>query len=748
MNDSGRQNEVPLVSEHDTWISVDPIIGCPANCRYCYLGPLSLRGKQPVIRLSAADLVAEVEDYLNERARTDPYNLLVRTPICFGNYTDTFMSETSLAYFHEYARLHAAKFSSHPLCVVTKASVTYEDLRRLDQLGHTIIVFMSQSFLGQLGTPHIERGPTCKPAETLGNIRRFADMRNVKPVHFLRPVTGRSVPSLSRALEILSEVQSAGSLATVAVGLKIGPGIKLSDDELTDLLGEGQTADRASNEIFPAAARQHLLEAARTLQYPVYFHTSCAVALATEADEDLGTWREPMREARCAPCSCPGAQRSRCDAVRSQQSVPSPQELSDLCVSYHLPAGSARWLSQESAVKLDHRVRQYTFNRLVHALPYKIIGGTVEPDEAWLGPFTKGNKLSVRTDQDIQDGLPGLESSLFGPQMFAAVGRLNAITGFVTTLHKPSDPRALAFARYYHVRRVAWVSEWLRSGWADRGEQLDASNVHWLAWAHDLNRWPFAHNSEKGLFDQAGDVSRYVITARLGFPASCSRDAEGKARLVADLEGVISKDRGKMSPEGRLVLLADIIAGFIEDPLLAVTGLDLSPRLIPDIFREALALPLNDGDFVSELKALNLLLYEGRDVSNFMSSFDVIFRRGIQSFADKYQLAECDPLEESWFEQLRSSLKESFLRKVLFPYNNEKVAHGSLIKEELVGPLLKKLGHARAAAMFTEIDEPGFLDLAEQHGIIDAGSRERERYFPDIDYMQTFEPENSFRRSR
>jgi hypothetical protein len=747
---------VPLVSEHATWISVDPIAGCPANCRYCYLGPLGLRGQRPVPRVSPGELVTAVEAYLTERSQADPYGRLSHTPICFGNYTDTFMSRANIAYFHEYARLHAARFGSHPLCVVTKSRLSFDDLHALDQLDHTIIIFMSQSFLGRFGTPQIERGPVCRPADTLRNIGLFAPLRNVKPVHFLRPVTSRSVPSLPRALEILGQLQEAGCLATVAIGLKVGSGIELSSDDLAELLGDRRLTGLASTEIFPDSARRYVLQAADALEYPVYFHTSCAVALATGTAEALGTWREPVRQTLCLPCRCPSDQRSRCDGVRSRQSAPSPAELSGLCTPYGMPGGSLSWSPVDSAIRLGQPVSQYTYNRLVHALPYRVIGGiverdlawpgTVEADETWRGPFAGGTKLSSNLDRGNPEVVPGFESSVFGPAMYAAVERLKAITGFVTTLHKASDPRPLAFARYYHVRRVVWATEWLHSRRVSGSEQLDISVVRWLAWAHDLNRWPFAHNSEKGFFDQAGDASRYVVAAGLQFPPPHPSDrtdrAEREARLLSDLEGVISKDLATLSPEGRLVLLADIISGFVEDPLLAVTGLDLSPRLIPDLVRETLAFPLNDEDFLTELKALNLLLYHARDVPNFMRSFDVIFKGAVQAFADQYHLGETDPLTENWFGELRNALKVNFLRKVLFPYNNEKVSHGSVLKAELVQPLLAILGDEAAAAL-TRINEVEMLDLAEAHGIIAAESRER--YLPELDYMETHEPENSFR---
>ena len=55
---------VPLVAEHDSWITVDPIVGCPADCAYCYLGPLGLRATRPTLRATPEMLVAAVEDHL------------------------------------------------------------------------------------------------------------------------------------------------------------------------------------------------------------------------------------------------------------------------------------------------------------------------------------------------------------------------------------------------------------------------------------------------------------------------------------------------------------------------------------------------------------------------------------------------------------------------------------------------------------------------------------------------------------
>ena len=38
---------VPLIAQHVSWLSMDPLLGCPAQCSYCYLHPLGLTKSKP-----------------------------------------------------------------------------------------------------------------------------------------------------------------------------------------------------------------------------------------------------------------------------------------------------------------------------------------------------------------------------------------------------------------------------------------------------------------------------------------------------------------------------------------------------------------------------------------------------------------------------------------------------------------------------------------------------------------------------
>ena len=64
-----------------------------------------------------------------------------------------------------------------------------------------------------------------------------------------------------------------------------------------------------TSEIFPEDVREYLLRPRRSFVYPLYFDTSCAIALATGQAESLGAWREPVRATGVEPCQCPAPQR-------------------------------------------------------------------------------------------------------------------------------------------------------------------------------------------------------------------------------------------------------------------------------------------------------------------------------------------------------------------------------------------------------------------------------------------------------
>ena len=190
MNATGAiPNKIPIICEHDSWLSLDPLFGCPSRCDYCYLNNLQATNfTEPVERVSPKQLAEDLLAWIAQRgvptwggSVSPPLPL----PFCIGNYTDQLMTLTGIKSLCEYLPLHRLNFTDHPLCVVTKAKLRRDDIKELDREGQRLLIFLSQSFASEAGFGRpIERGPTSRPADTVKNASLIADTNNLVPLHF------------------------------------------------------------------------------------------------------------------------------------------------------------------------------------------------------------------------------------------------------------------------------------------------------------------------------------------------------------------------------------------------------------------------------------------------------------------------------------------------------------------------------------------------------------------------------------
>ncbi|KGN93834.1 hypothetical protein HQ39_09515 [Porphyromonas sp. COT-108 OH2963] len=313
------------------------------------------------------------------------------------------------------------------------------------------------------------------------------------------------------------------------------------------------------------------------------------------------------------------------------------------------------------------------------------------------------------------------------------VNRLLKITGFVTILHEPHNSRNIAFSRYYHVRRVVWVSLVMGINFRRHGTFVDLNKLELLAWGHDLNRWPFSHNSEKGFFDQGKDLKRYITDNNL---TSTPFD-------FSEVKHVIDKKINKISTEAMILLMADIITGFIEDPIWITTALNLSPSIIPDKVMDILKFNLKDKDLTNRLYELNLDFYNSSSHEEFVKKFDKLFCKTTHEFLKKEFFFINNKLDSIHFSNYRSIIKEEFLVKIVFPYNNEKISRGKLIREKLIIPYLNKIKRTEINKKLTELDEEQFIEEVISLKIIN--QEDVPTFYPRINYISKYEPYLSFR---
>lgn len=304
-----------------------------------------------------------------------------------------------------------------------------------------------------------------------------------------------------------------------------------------------------------------------------------------------------------------------------------------------------------------------------------------------------------------------------------ATNRLRAITGFVTVHPDGGDPRTRAFCRYDHVARVASLA--LSVGDTHR---VSRSEVLLFSWLHDINRWPFAHNAERDRFDQARDIERFVA-GRLPAPT------------VMQAVGIAAKHVSDLDKAARVVLLADIATGLLEDALFIVTALNLSPSELPSEALDLLWLPIGDATFLAELQYLCTALNRDIDVPRYTRDFNSLVFRTAWQFLSAHNFLSIDSLENDKFWYVRNALRNDFLERQVFPLTNEKVCHGELIRQVVIDPVLDRLGDS-AVDNLTRWTEADLIAYLRQERLMTEETLSS--VIPSLDYIRTFEPHRSF----
>jgi len=374
---------VPVVSQHDTWVSIDPILGCPASCSYCYLHSQGLTGHRPRVRVDPTQVLKMLEHHFQSGAPRMWGGGAWSIPVCIGNYTDMFISKEGRNYLLDYLKLHAEHFPDHPLVVITKSRLESRSLEQMDDIGHPVLVFLSQSFAKASNLSEIERGAIATPADTTQNAELINRTQNLHAIHFWRPITSRVIPTVDLACRFLEPLQRAGMLASVAIGLKGGTFLEARTEDNQALLGNEVLP--SSGEYIPSQLEELVLETGHRLDHPVYRHTSCAVALVMERHEALGTWRRNMRKELCEPCFCPDHQRARCDQARTVDSPPSEEILSDIRKRLMLSEDQVFWDSTTQVIRVKSVLNQEIHTRLTHLTGFRVLPNAIRQTRAWIG---------------------------------------------------------------------------------------------------------------------------------------------------------------------------------------------------------------------------------------------------------------------------------------------------------------------------------------------------------------------------
>jgi DNA repair photolyase len=382
---------IPMVAQHESWVSLDPIQGCPASCVYCYLEPQGLTRTIPGGPLESPGAIYQrlSEEYYLERARFKGKHIDGSLPIAIGNYTDICLTSKNRQFLLDLLDEHKRRMPEVPICIVTKAALDLAFLEAINDVGVTVIFFISLSFL----PAKLEKG-TSPTSVRLENFTRIAQFDRLHAVHFWRPATSMSVPDQETAVNQVQQLMDAGAQISVITGLKFGPNlasifIAQNQHALHEFYSTNVRHDHLQHEIFEPDVQEMILSSARKLAYPVYLHTSCAVSHTLGQVDYNGTFRKPHLDDKCLPSSCPLAQRKRCFGFKERFPSPSVAMLEQVAIYLGISISAVSYTDNMETIFIDCVLTQEEQTYLTQATSFPVRGKKLVPTLEWIGSINR-----------------------------------------------------------------------------------------------------------------------------------------------------------------------------------------------------------------------------------------------------------------------------------------------------------------------------------------------------------------------
>ncbi len=691
-----------IVQLHDSWLAFDPIIGCKGNCIYCFLGPQGWRGSTPQLRKHPN---GDSSDFLDNAynslcnfkfLKTNGYNreLLGDIPISIGNKTDmlSVKNKENLKYILD---LHEKKNGKRPLVLITKQIIDLEVIGIIKNYSFDVNIFFSISFLPKEFESNVplykERLKSAKEVKEKINTEGIT---NINLIHYWRPI----INFIEEELDTIIEQLKSNFDCSICVGLKINSDIfKAIENDNSKLYNyvSQKGIDNIENgfEIFEPSFEK-LTEVAKSYNYPIFKHTSCALSYVQGKVDYNGTmWRENF-------CNdCVEEQKNRCESYKENWNADNYLSL----LNIHVGSNYKVW---EDCIEIvDSTISQEKTNYLTHLIGKPVFAESIRFSLVW----PSSNQIYFMTKYSEKDEVEVVKREY--PTLTKQLDRLKGITGFISILG--NDRRAEVFNRYDHVNRVVRLLKWYIHVLKD----IDIKKCVFLGLFHDINRLPFAHNLEKEInFSQAETIHNYMALFEINIDNSYYIDF--KSFFNKELHGSI---------ESRITYLIDAVEGFIEDPLFAFITLGVDHKSIS----QEILLILGFEDTAKLEQCIKRLkeLYNN-DIAQFRKEFDGVVFEYAKEFIIKHKKDNYKIFTDDDFINIRNKIKKELMINQIFPINNEAVSKGSDLAKKIGIPYIEYL-KSKNKDVFTTLFKQTDKDLLKatvSEGII----TDEKIYYPNL----------------
>jgi DNA repair photolyase len=382
MNNNKR---IPLISQHSSWISLDPIQGCPFSCSYCYLKPLGLAPKRSkVISSNPKKIYSQLINYrfFNKQVFTSA-PLIAHAPIAIGNYTDMCMNERNRGFLISLLVQHKKVIPHIPVCILTKSILDKKFLEVLNNLNIKICIFISISFL-----PNEFENDIPSPDKLLENFKLVSEFQNIKSIHWWRPFTSISVKDYSYGEKQIEQLIKYRASCSVIIGLAYGE--KLKNEFLNDrnpfsrfFIDKCKQYSK-THMILEANILKKILDIAKKKSYTILKSTSCAISLQLGHPCYNARFRKMHYFKNCLASTCPSFQKKMCYKIGSSYKIPSRSLLDELAKFLNIDRKVIKFNKSLDAILIDSVLDHEQQSFLTQSASFPILAKKINPFLEWM----------------------------------------------------------------------------------------------------------------------------------------------------------------------------------------------------------------------------------------------------------------------------------------------------------------------------------------------------------------------------
>jgi DNA repair photolyase len=362
------------IAYHDTWLSIDPIVGCQLNCQYCYMQIVKWTGvKTPQHLYSIPQIVEMLLDH--------KYFVAHQSVLCFGNQTDIFLP-SNIPFALEFLRALETRKLKNPVALITKKLIPENFVQEISRLEYVRPIF----FLSYSGLPpEVEKG--VNPAENQVNFQLLSKYR-LRVIHFWRPLL--KVNGTDKILREVLDFVAQYAMASVYTGLRLNPQLNAIYQENSFLKVPQNLAGQYGEYIPPdVEKRLRILAKQKYPDYPLYKHSSCAVSLALSMPDYTGT---VYIDSICKGSECPAWKRKVCERSRG---IPSEEVVRRL---FKRIKRDCEFRFVENAIEIYSEINQEDYAFLLHQLNYPLIARNLQHNLVLRGSILRRAKNETQRE--------------------------------------------------------------------------------------------------------------------------------------------------------------------------------------------------------------------------------------------------------------------------------------------------------------------------------------------------------------